>query len=326
MWCESLVSLMLAMRNLQTQVSKETSSIILHHSNNAIAELQKRLSTPEEMYSDVVIMTICALALIHRLHCEYAIYDAHVDGVRRIVAARGGLDRLGWHGMVKLAVVGMFESWEVRHLQTQQRFQNAKRGLVADATPSYSVHPFPSALCTKLMHLPPAFRRLAFRQKLSLESIDYFELLFAWLECLPRSPYSLTELSHEVLSMPESGLTERILVIGCQTYLNHLEGVERGWINADSERKVRRSIQQLDGERCMLECDQDGLVWSCLIVAATVEPASSTWVWADGILSDLKMTPERRLYLEKDFIPLPIHDTSAVPRVPATPSSRPIDI
>jgi hypothetical protein len=149
---QSPVSLMLTMRKLQTQVSKETSSIILHHSNNAIAEPQKCLSTPEEMYSDVVIMTICALALIHRLQCKYAIYDAHVDGARKIVAARGGSDRLGWHRMVKLAVVGMFESLEVRHLQTQQRFQNAKRGLIADATPSYSVHPFPSALCTKLMH------------------------------------------------------------------------------------------------------------------------------------------------------------------------------
>jgi hypothetical protein len=313
------------MRSLQTQVSKETSSIILHHSNNAVAELRRRLSIPEEMYSDLVIMTICALALIHRLQCEYAIYDAHVDGVRRIVAARGGLDKLGWHGMVKLAVVGMFESWEVRHLQTQQRFQNAKRGLVADATPSYPVHPLPSALGSKLMHFPPAFHRLALQQKLSLESIDYFELLFAWLDRLPRSPYSITELSHNVLSMPEFGLTERILVIGCQTYLNHLEGVERGWINANSERKVRRSVQQLDGDRCKVECNQDALVWSCLMVTATVEAASNTWFWADGILSDLKMTTERRLYLGQDFIPLPTRDTSAVPRVPATPSSRPID-
>lgn len=41
-----------------------------------------------------------------RLAGDYATFDAHVDGVRRIVAARGGLDNLGWHGFIKTAIGG----------------------------------------------------------------------------------------------------------------------------------------------------------------------------------------------------------------------------
>lgn len=327
MWCESLLSLMLTMRNLHREVCEEISSIILHHSNNAVAELQKRLSTSDDMYSDLVIMTICGLALIHRLQYEYAIYDAHVDGVRSIVAARGGLDNLGWHGMVKLAVIGMYESWDVRHLQKQQRCHDASKGFATEVRPSYPGHPFPSALSSKLTHFPPAFRTLALRQELSLESINYFELLFNWLQRFPRLPYSITELSHEVLNIPELGMTERLLVIGCQAYLNQLEGVERGWINANSERKVWRSVQQLDRNCCIAESDREVLEWSCLMLTASVDKASTTWCWANCILLSLLMNAEKRLQLGMIFIPIPDGSrTSSVPRVPATPSSRPFDL
>ena len=37
---------------------------------------------------------------------DWTAFSAHVDGVRRIVALRGGLDSLGWDGFLKLSAVG----------------------------------------------------------------------------------------------------------------------------------------------------------------------------------------------------------------------------
>ncbi len=37
---------------------------------------------------------------------DYAAYNAHVEGVRRIVNLRGGLENLGWEGFLKISAVG----------------------------------------------------------------------------------------------------------------------------------------------------------------------------------------------------------------------------
>lgn len=36
---------------------------------------------------------------------QYAVFNAHVELVRHIVAMRGGLDNLGWNGFVKASVI-----------------------------------------------------------------------------------------------------------------------------------------------------------------------------------------------------------------------------
>lgn len=37
---------------------------------------------------------------------DLAAYNMHVNGVRRIVALRGGLDNLGWEGFLKISAIG----------------------------------------------------------------------------------------------------------------------------------------------------------------------------------------------------------------------------
>jgi hypothetical protein len=40
------------------------SSAVVYHTNHVIIQLRERLSTSAEMYSDIVIMVVCALALV----------------------------------------------------------------------------------------------------------------------------------------------------------------------------------------------------------------------------------------------------------------------
>jgi hypothetical protein len=37
---------------------------------------------------------------------DYTGFNAHVEGVQRIVALRGGVDNLGWDGFLKISVLG----------------------------------------------------------------------------------------------------------------------------------------------------------------------------------------------------------------------------
>lgn len=64
MFFETVVAMMLMVQNLHLDRSRRTSAAISYHSNNAILKLREALSSPEDMYSDLVIMVICAHAII----------------------------------------------------------------------------------------------------------------------------------------------------------------------------------------------------------------------------------------------------------------------
>lgn len=64
MFCSSMMSMMLILKNYHLDVSKRLSPAVLYHSNNAIAKLKQQLSRPECMHSDLVIMTIITQAVV----------------------------------------------------------------------------------------------------------------------------------------------------------------------------------------------------------------------------------------------------------------------
>ena len=56
-------------------------------------------------------------------------------------------------------------------------------------------------------------------------------------------------------------MTERLIAITVQAYLNHLERTEEAWCNAATERNVQRWTSVLSEEACIEECDNDVLAW-----------------------------------------------------------------
>jgi hypothetical protein len=61
---EAMIAMMLMIQNLPLDRSMRMSSAIVYHTNHVIIQLRERLLTSAEMYSDIVIMVICALALV----------------------------------------------------------------------------------------------------------------------------------------------------------------------------------------------------------------------------------------------------------------------
>lgn len=65
MFCEAIIAMMLMMRNLGLDRSKRMSSAILFHTNNVVSRVRECLSLPGAMYSDLVLMSICAIAMVN---------------------------------------------------------------------------------------------------------------------------------------------------------------------------------------------------------------------------------------------------------------------
>lgn len=65
MFFEATMAMCLMMRNLQLENSETVSAAVLCHTNNAIAKLRKCLLEPNQMYSDLVLMTIFPIATVH---------------------------------------------------------------------------------------------------------------------------------------------------------------------------------------------------------------------------------------------------------------------
>lgn len=181
--------------------------------------------------------------------------------------------------------------------------QQPRHGNTSECISRPELGPNPT-LSQKLAEFPPGFRKLAQRQVLGPYSVNYTKLLFSWIQRVPRSPYSITELGHEILDMPNLTITERLLIIGCQAYVDYLEGLQPYWINAKKQ-DVRNSVQTIDRIQCEAECNNDVLAWCCLVLHATAERGGETWCWADSILNNIQITEERRDELGKNFIVIP---------------------
>ncbi|KIY04211.1 uncharacterized protein Z520_00904 [Fonsecaea multimorphosa CBS 102226] len=310
MYCSSMIALNLTMQRLHMDSTARLSRAALYHLNNAVVQLREALQDPETSTSDIVLATIFPMAVVYRMLNDHAAFDAHVQGVRRIVALRGGLDYLGWSGFLKISAVGMFESAAVLHRQQTQRSQDEAQGLQLsnDSFVEYPSKPFPQALRAKISKYPPGLARLAFDCRLSLQCINFLEIFCQWLANNSSSPGphdSMTELAHDVLAMSGLNTTERVIAVAIQSYVNWLERTVRRWSNFSSEHNVTMQIASLNQKSDLEDCDEDALAWACLMIRDTNPQGTGSWQWATKGLSAMDMGGEREVYLDQLFFKRP---------------------
>ena len=100
-------------------------------------------------------------------------------------------------------------------------------------------------------------------------------------------------------------MTEQLIAITVQAYLNHLERTEEDWCNVNTERNVRRWTSMLSGEVCIAACEKDVLAWACLMLMAVTDKGSDAWQWAERILVPLHVGKAKQQQLGEDFLPIP---------------------
>ncbi|KIW33260.1 uncharacterized protein PV07_00127 [Cladophialophora immunda] len=310
MYCSSMIALNLTMQRLHLESTARLSRAALYHLNNAVAQLREALQDPATSTGDIVLATIFPMAVVYRMLNDHAAFNAHVQGVRRIVALRGGLDRLGWRGFLKISAVGMFESAAVLHRQQALRNQDEAQGLKlpADSAVEYPSKPFPRALRAKISKLPPGLARLASGGCLSLQCINFLQIFCEWLannSSTPGPHDSITELGHDILAMAGLSTTERVLAVAIQAYVNWLERTVRRWSNFSSEHSVKMQIALLARKPDLDACDGDVLAWGCLVIRDTTAPGTASWEWATKHLLTMDLDGERETCLDRLFFSRP---------------------
>ena len=184
-----------------------------------------------------------------------------------------------------LTVVRVLESWDVLQLQKDQRL--GLSALVRDES------------------LPLGFERLRVLNRLCTATLEHLSLVLSWLKRVPRSPHSITELSHEVLSVANLSVTERLIALTFQAYLNYLERIDQAWSNAATEHSVQMLVPALSQKTCIADCDEDVLAWSCLMLVAVTEPGSAACQWADQMLAQLRISATKQDQLGQRFVRIP---------------------
>ncbi|KAJ9602988.1 hypothetical protein H2200_012283 [Cladophialophora chaetospira] len=313
-YCSAMIALGLMLRSLHMDNTKRLSRATMYHLNNAIVALRGAVEDPLLGTSDLVLSTICTVAIVYRLLNDYAAYYMHVGGVRRIVDLRGGLDSLvGWGGFLKIAVVGMFESEAVLQRQLNQRDQDdLGPSLTYETLLEYPSYPPAATLRDRVSHYPQGIRALALGGRLSFQFLNFFEVFFDWYivsNTTPGPHDSMTELGHEILSMPRLTSIERLLAVTIQAYINWLERTIRNWSNFSSEHEVAVHIRALKAPEGYADACTDetraAVAWCCLMLRDTTETDSLAWGWAVERASAMSVLKDREEELDRLFLPRP---------------------
>lgn len=165
----------------------------------------------------------------------------------------------------------------------------------------YPKHPFPADLCLKLTSFPAGFRELALSKKLSIQSIDFVDLVLIAARDSGEVSSALSSTSDELLGKPGLTTLERLVAIALGAY------------NArQSSRPIpvflvylQEQVKILASKSDIYTCDPDVLDWACLILRASTERNTGSWRWADSKLQGNDLSELRRKQLEEAFLPIP---------------------
>ncbi|KAK4936120.1 hypothetical protein LTR10_022964 [Elasticomyces elasticus] len=303
MYCSSMIALNLTVQSqsqaeIQAGTAQRLSLAAMYHLNEAVAAVRECLADSERCTSDIVLATIFPLAVVHSMLNDYTGFTAHVEGVRRIVALRGGVDNLGMDGFLKVSVLGTLEQAAVLKRQHFQRVEDQAQGLIIhdDSVLVYPIQPFSDALLSKISIFPPGLASLAFESRLSLQCINFFQLFCQWFDDLRTNhkPHdSMVALGHDILAMPQLSIMERALAVAAQAYLNHLEPRSWHWSHWSTEDIVETQTFQLSTDPQLGDIDEDALTWACLIIRDTSIEGTSAWKWSDRIISSMDIDDTR---------------------------------
>jgi hypothetical protein len=75
-------------------LAQDTSPAVLSHVSKAYSQINQRLSGTDAV-SDQAIVSVIGLALFERIHHQNHRVRVHFDGLKEMVALRGGLPKLG---------------------------------------------------------------------------------------------------------------------------------------------------------------------------------------------------------------------------------------
>lgn len=266
-----------------------SSKELVYHHGNTLRRLRRSLMAEQGFDSDANILAIqCLLGMDYILN-DMTAFGVHMNGMNSLVAARGGIDEVGWQAITKPNFEALQTAWTVISARTQKARETSP-----DAPPNkviqipeYPKHPFNPQLCAMIAKLPHGVSEIALKRVLSMPVLEVLAQTAEWTkEMERRSPQTrdVTAISRhqaeeyfDMLNTIELNTNETLLCLGVlahciSTYTNAaISPVDQRRLDLHV-RKLRLNLKLWTyGDKATgpVDVENDCLIWSALVIAAT---------------------------------------------------------
>lgn len=253
MYFEALIALCLASWLPSQGMDSKRDRMFLHHRGNVVASLRKRLQSPDQCCDNVTLLTVATLGTIDYVTGEHDTAVSHIEGMRRMVSMRRGIDGQDpLEQVIKINIEAYESLWTFVTESTPptDEMPTSPSLLQKGQLPTYMAHPFRPEVCALLSKLPQGFCDLGLQGEFSLQMINILSALqdtFSLIGSAPEStipvkpessaPFTnsatksqapeVVELLRDLsrLATLQTSLTEHILCCGLLAYcyiLRHL--------------------------------------------------------------------------------------------------------
>lgn len=244
--------------------------------------------------SDANILAIqCLLGMDYILNDMNA-FGVHMKGMNTLVAARGGIDEVGWQAISKPSYDALQTAWTVISARiSKSRETSPMSPSYPDKViqiPDYPKHPFNPKLCATIAKLPEGLSEIALKRVLSLPVIESLAKTAQWTKDVERShllpdrtakPPTVNRNQADdffsILDTMELNTTETLVCLGVLAHCISTYNNERTKLLDQRRldlhlRKLRLNLRLWTyGEKATSpeEVEKDCLIWSAMAIAAT---------------------------------------------------------
>lgn len=132
----------------------------VYHYGQAVSQL--RLVLSQHFMEDAVLFAIMALMGVNYLWNDLSAFQSNLEGLRQIVALRGGLNALAWPTLLKPAILTLESFWTYLSYQTHLQDQYTLQAIAIDQ-PTV----FENDAGALVSNLPNGFRVLVEQRRLN---------------------------------------------------------------------------------------------------------------------------------------------------------------
>ena len=177
------------MHLIRSAIAPETSSNqdAWRHTGAALSKLRGAIADPNNPSDDYLVGTVLFLALLARAYGDLAGFEVHKTNLAILVKQRGGLDGLGYDGLLKACCLQWGSFWDLDG--AQKIFPD---GPIIEP-PKYPESPISPSLRKKTSALPRGFELLASAYTLPIDLIEILSRIAEY-----QSPTKRTELSKQL--------------------------------------------------------------------------------------------------------------------------------
>ena len=157
-----------AIMNRASNATSNSTDMVKQYQNSAVIRLHKRYSSINKFVADdITIMLATSLAQLAAVLGDIESHKVHRQMVRKMVDERGGLDALGYGGLVKCVLLQWDSFWTFT-TNGQQLFSKPQ----PQPGPVYPAFPLDSEMRQMFNKLPHGFQNLIFKGRISCGMIE----------------------------------------------------------------------------------------------------------------------------------------------------------